>query len=68
MLEALATNPEAQVIYATHSPLVAAIPGAQILELNDDGLMERKWEELQMVSLWRSFLARPEKFFDSELG
>ncbi len=54
-----------QVIYSTHSPLVAALPGAQILELSDDGIRERAWEELEMVSLWRAFLGNPGKFFAS---
>ncbi|MGH8573263.1 MAG: hypothetical protein ACREX8_11910, partial [Gammaproteobacteria bacterium] len=64
-LQDVAERAEAQVIYFTHSPLVAAIPGAQLLELTDSGIAERKWDELEMVHLWRSFLARPEKFFDA---
>jgi predicted ATPase len=40
---------DAQVIYATHSPMVAALPGAQILELTDKGITERKWAELAPV-------------------
>ncbi|MGH3823631.1 MAG: hypothetical protein ACRDRA_12505 [Pseudonocardiaceae bacterium] len=32
-LQDLAEREDAQVIYSTHSPMVAAIPGAQILEL-----------------------------------
>lgn len=60
----LATRGDVQVIYSTHSPLVAALPGAQILELNDSGIAEREWDDLEMVNLWRTFLGRPEKFFD----
>lgn len=45
--------------------MVAALPGAQILELSDAGITERAWDELEMVHLWQSFLARPEKFFDT---
>ncbi len=63
-LQDLAEREDAQVIYSTHSPMVAAIPGAQVLELTDSGIAERKWDELEMVQLWRSFLGRPEKFFD----
>jgi predicted ATPase len=40
------------------------MPGAQILELTEAGIAERKWEELEMVHLWRSFLSRPKKFFE----
>ena len=42
-LQDLVTEHNAQVIYATHSPLVAALPGAQILEMTDQGIAERKW-------------------------
>jgi predicted ATPase len=64
-LQDLVEREDAQVIYSTHSPMVAAIPGAQIMELTDSGIAERKWDELEIVHLWRSFLGRPEKFFDA---
>jgi predicted ATPase len=35
-----------QVICATHSPLLAAIPGARILEVNDRGIDAVAWEDL----------------------
>lgn len=60
----LAQQPGTSVIYATHSPVVAAIPGAQILELDDDGIQEREWEDLASVDLWRRFLMAPGSFFD----
>jgi predicted ATPase len=53
-----------QVIYATHSPLVAGLPGAQVLELDDEGIHERPWDELELVELWRRYLERPSAFFD----
>jgi len=59
----LAQRGDAQIVYSTHSPLVAALPGAQILELSEEGISERTWDELEMVNLWRNFLGRPEKFF-----
>ncbi|GAA1869999.1 AAA family ATPase [Myceligenerans crystallogenes] len=62
-LQDLVADHDAQVIYATHSPLVAAIPGAQILELTQDGIAERKWADLVPVALWRRFLAKPDTFF-----
>ncbi|MGH3917035.1 MAG: hypothetical protein ACRDTC_27030 [Pseudonocardiaceae bacterium] len=64
-LQDLTGQEDVQVIYSTHSPMVAALPGAQIMELSDAGITERAWDELEMVHLWRSFLARPEKFFDA---
>ncbi len=63
-LQDLVTEHNAQVIYATHSPMVAALPGAQILEMTDQGITERKWAELESVALWQRFLGRPDTFFD----
>ncbi|MFI6423759.1 ATP-binding cassette domain-containing protein [Promicromonospora sp. NPDC050880] len=63
-LQDLVADHAAQVIYATHSPLVAAIPGAQILEMTEQGIAERTWSELESVALWKRFLGRPGTFFD----
>lgn len=51
-----------QVLIATHSPLVAAIKGARILELGDGGMREMQWDELELVQHWRRFLATPEAY------
>jgi predicted ATPase len=48
-----------QVIMATHSPLLAAAPGATVLELTEDGMMPTEWDELELVRDWREFLAAP---------
>jgi len=52
-----------QVIVATHSPIVAAVPGANILELGDWGLRPAQWADLYLVASWRSFLAEPAAYF-----
>jgi predicted ATPase len=52
-----------QVIVATHSPIVAAVPGASILELGDWGIRPARWAELHLVASWRSFLAEPAVYF-----
>jgi predicted ATPase len=51
-----------QVLLATHSPVVAAIPGARILQFDDDGFHETPWEELEIVRHHRSFLAEPMRY------
>jgi len=51
-----------QVIVATHSPLIAALPGATLIELGEWGWRETRWEDLEMVQRWRGFLAEPEGF------
>jgi predicted ATPase len=52
----------AQVVVATHSPLLTALPGATILELGPHGIHRTTWDELAIVGLWRRFLQRPEGF------
>ncbi|GHH65476.1 AAA family ATPase [Promicromonospora soli] len=64
-LQDVAAERATQVIYATHSPMVAALPGAQILEMTEHGVAERKWAELESVALWKRFLGRPDRFFDA---
>jgi predicted ATPase len=51
-----------QVILATHSPLLAAAPGARVLELTDAGITTRDWAELEMVRDWQEFLAAPQRW------
>jgi predicted ATPase len=52
----------AQVVVATHSPLVAALPGARILEVGPWGLRPAQWDELELTANWRQFLDGPEGF------
>jgi predicted ATPase len=52
-----------QAIVATHSPIVAAVPGASVLELGDWGIRTARWEELHLVSAWRRFLTEPAAYF-----
>ena len=52
----------AQLVVATHSPLVAALPGATILEVGPWGLRPAAWDDLELTASWRQFLDRPESF------
>lgn len=55
---------EAQVVVATHSPLLTALPGATILELGAQGIRRVAWDELEIVGHWRRFLGRPESYLN----
>jgi predicted ATPase len=66
-LDALRTE-GAQVVVATHSPLLTALPGATILELGGHGIRRAGWDELEIVAHWRGFLARPGAYLDALLG
>jgi predicted ATPase len=52
-----------QVVVATHSPLVASLPGATLLELGDWGLRAvDRYDDLDLVASWRSYLDSPERY------
>jgi predicted ATPase len=58
----------AQVVIATHSPVLTALPGATILELGSHGIRKVTWDELAIVSNWRRFLDSPDAFLRPVLG
>jgi predicted ATPase len=51
-----------QVLCATHSPVLAAMPGATILEVGDWGLRQTTWPELDLVQHWRAYLDDPRRY------
>jgi len=51
-----------QAIVATHSPLIAATPGATLIELGEWGMRKAPFEKLELVRSWRDFLASPERY------
>ncbi|HEY1917887.1 MAG TPA: ATP-binding cassette domain-containing protein [Streptosporangiaceae bacterium] len=52
-----------QLVVATHSPILAAVPGASILELGDWGLRPATWDDLYLVGAWRQFMHNPTSYF-----
>src|ERR1700691_4166374 len=52
-----------QAVVATHSPIVAAIPGANLLELRPWGMRPATWDDLGLVVAWRGFLRDPQAYF-----
>jgi predicted ATPase len=51
-----------QVLCATHSPVLAAMPGATILEVGEWGLRRTSWEDLELVQHWRRYLEDPHRY------
>ena len=51
-----------QVLCATHSPVLAALPGAKILEVGEWGIRPAEWNDLEIVNHWRSFLDQPARY------
>jgi len=52
----------AQLVIATHSPILMAFPGAEILLFEGDRLVSTPYDELDHVRLTKAFLNDPEGF------
>jgi predicted ATPase len=52
-----------QMVVATHSPIVAAIPGINLLELGPWGMRQATWDDLSLVISWRQFMRDPRSYF-----
>ncbi|MFB6439010.1 ATP-binding cassette domain-containing protein [Streptomyces sp. NPDC056411] len=52
----------AQIICATHFPLLTALPGAEIVEVGEHGMRSVSWEELGLVDHWRRYLNDPRAY------
>jgi len=51
-----------QVLCATHSPVLAAMPGATILEVGDWGLRGTTWGGARPGRHWRQVLGEPQRY------
>lgn len=51
-----------QVLCSTHSPILASLPGARILEVGPWGLREARWRDLELVINWKAYLDAPERY------
>ncbi|MGA7206529.1 MAG: AAA family ATPase [Specibacter sp.] len=61
-LQQLLDDGDSQVILSTHSPVLAALAGADIYEVGEWGLRPNDWEDLELVRSWRSFMDAPQRF------
>jgi len=64
----LAEQPRGQVLIATHSPVVAALPGARLLELDESGIHQTDWESLAAVDHYRRFMGAPQSYLRHLFG
>jgi predicted ATPase len=55
-------NSDIQFIIATHSPLILAYPGSQILSFDGESVAEIRYEETAPYSIVRGFLENPENY------
>lgn len=59
-----AIGEDCQFIVATHSPILMALPGAEIWLFENGTIRAVGWEDVEHVSLTRAFLANPQRFLD----
>jgi predicted ATPase len=52
----------AQVLCATHSPVLASLPGATILEVGEWGYRQAAWDDLELVTHWKAYLESPGRY------
>jgi len=52
----------AQVIMATHSPILMALPDARVLEVTRRGIAEVDYRDTQHFKLYQSFTVDPDEF------
>lgn len=62
VLKELVASGKSQVILSTHSPLLAALPSAQIFEVGSWGLRPKQWDDLDLVTNWQAFLTSPQRY------
>lgn len=53
-----------QVICATHSPIITATPGADILQIDKHGIQQKQWQDLALTQHWRRFMGNPAAYLD----
>ena len=62
LLRSLLADGKSQVVLSTHSPLLAALPGADIYEVGEWGLRRREWMDLGLVDDYTRFLLDPQTY------
>ena len=61
-LVADAAKAGSQFVIATHSPILCALPGASILVVEGERIVETPYDDLEHVRVTREFLAAPERY------
>jgi predicted ATPase len=51
-----------QIVLATHSPILAALPQASLLQLDETGIHPVSYDETDLVTSWRGFLQAPDRY------
>jgi len=68
LLAGIQTSATSQVIVATHSPILMAVPDAQVLEVTKAGLTEIDYRDTKHFRLYREFVTDPNGFVEEALA
>lgn len=58
----------AQIIIATHSPILMSYPGAEILHFDGQGIVPIRYDDIEHVRITKAFLRNPERYLKQLFG
>lgn len=61
-------NRNSQFIISTHSPVLMTFPGAEVLEITDEGIQSVDFKETEHFIVTKRFMDAPEKMIEGLLG
>lgn len=61
-------NRNSQFIISTHSPVLMTFPGAEVLEITDEGIQSVDYKETEHFIVTKRFMDAPEKMIEGLLG
>lgn len=67
ILNRIQETANSQVIMATHSPILMALPNARVLEVTRHGISEVDYRDTQHFRLYQSFVVDPEDFISEAI-
>lgn len=68
LLHRIAGEARAQVIMATHSPILMALPGARLLQITRGGIAEADYRQTSHFKLYQEFVTDPAGFLREALA
>jgi len=67
LLHEVQGSAKAQIIMATHSPILMAVPSARLLEISRAGIADTELRDTRHFKLYRDFTEDPDDFVDRAL-
>lgn len=59
---------DSQFIISTHSPILMTFPGAEVLEITEEGIYSVNYKDTEHFMITKRFMDAPEKILESLLG